>query len=255
MVIEGKHYRDQVDITIEEFWPNFYNLKAQPSTTGCNPGDFLNIFTELAKKTDNIVCILVSRVLSATQESAYQAKRILRTQLPHLNIEIVDSKTSAGALGFTVLEAARAAREGKSLAEVAEVARQMVSRVYYLAALDTLKYLINIGRAPRGAQLGEVIHIKPIVGFVDDTGLLEVVARVRGSYQSLAKLVDLVKKYADPDKPLHAMIHYTDGVKVAEELKEMILSKYRCAEVFVTRYTPVMITATGPTVGLAFYHE
>lgn len=253
--MDGKHYRDQVDITMEEFWPNFFNLKEQPSTTACNPGDFLTIFSELAKTTNNIVCILLTRVLSATQESAYQAKRMVRQQFPDLNIEIVDSKSCAGALGFTVLEASRAAKAGKSLAEVADVARQMVSRVYYIAALDTLKYLIGIGRAPRGSNLAEVIHVKPIVGFVDDTGLLDVVARVRGSYQSMTKLVDLVKKYDESDRPLHAMVHYTDGIKAAEELKQMLVSRYKCAEVFITRYTPVMLTATGPTLGLSFYHE
>lgn len=253
MVIEGKHYRDQVDINIDDFWSNFYNLKEQPSTTACNPADFLDLFTELAQKTNNIVCILLSRVLSATQESAYQAKRIARAKFPKLNIEIVDSKTSAGALGFTVLEAARASVAGKSLAEVAEVARHTASRVYYLAALDTLKYLIKIGRAPQGSSLGEAIQLKPIVGFIDDTGVMEVVARVRGTNKSLNRMVELVKEYAGKEKPIHAMIHYTDGIKVAEDLRDMLISKYKCAEVFITRYTPVMVSATGPTIGLAFY--
>jgi DegV family protein with EDD domain len=253
MIIQGKHYRDTVDITFEDFWPKFFDLKEQPSTTACNPGDFVNLFTELQKTTSNIVCVLVSRAISATQESAYQAKRIVREQYSHLNIEIVDSKTSAGAVGFIALEAARAAKNGKNLEEVASVAREISTRVYYVAALDTIKYLIKTGRAPGGATLGEFLHLKPIIGFVDDTGLLEVVTRVRGSSNSLKKLVDLIKKYADPNKPLHAIVHYTDDIKRAENLKEMICTKFKVAEMHITRYTPVMLSGTGPTVGVSFY--
>jgi DegV family protein with EDD domain len=179
---------------------------------------------------------------------------MVRAERPELNIQIIDSKTCAGALGFVALEAARAAHQGKSISEVIEVALEMVSKVVYIAALDTLKYLIKIGRAPKHASnFGEFLKVKPIIGFVDDTGLLDVVARVRGKHQSLAKLVELIDKYIDTDVPIHAMVHYTDGVDRGEELKEMLTSRYNCAEVHVTQYTPVMCSATGPTMGLAFY--
>ena len=98
-----------------------------------------------------------------------------------------------------------------------------------------------------------MLQVKPIIGFIDDTGLLDMVARVRGMNKSLTKLVDLVDKYIDTDLPIHAIVHYTDGVDIGEELKETIKARYNCAEVHVTRYTPVMISATGPAIGLAFY--
>ena len=191
MVIEGKPYRDLVDITLDEFRGMVNLLEKQPTTTAANPGDFLTVFTELTESTDSIVCILVSKALTATQESAYQARRLIRAEHPELNIEIIDSKTSAGALGFIVLEAARAAQQNKSLQEVVVVAQDMVFRVVYLAALDTLKYLMRIGRAPKVTSIGEMLNVKPIIGFVDDTGLIDVVARVRGTRKSLATLVDL----------------------------------------------------------------
>ena len=125
--IDEQYYRDNVDITMTEFWKMFPNLKEQPTTSAVNPGDFLNIFNELSKSVDNIICILVSKILSATQECAYQARRIIRPELPNLNIEIIDSKTSAGAMGFTVLEAARAAQQNKSMAEIIEVVQDIIS--------------------------------------------------------------------------------------------------------------------------------
>ena len=253
LVIEGKLYRDCIDITLEEVCGRLESLEKQPTTTAVSPGDFVNAFTELADSTDNIICILVSKALTATQESAYQAKRLVRSQHPHLNIEIIDSKTSAGALGFIVAEVARAAEQGKEIGEVVGVARDMISRVVYLAALDTLKYLINIGRAPRSTNIGELLKVKPIIGFVDDTGLVEVVARVRGRHKSLAKLVDLVNNYIDTELPAHIMVHYSDGRADAEELKDMLEARYHCNEIHLTPYSPVAVSATGPMVGISFY--
>ena len=255
MVIEGKPYRDLVDITLDEFQGMVNDLEKQPTTTAANPGDFLNVFTELTESTDSIVCILVSKTLTATQESAYQAKRLIRAEHPELNIEIIDSKTSAGALGFIVLEAARTAQQNKSLQEVVAVAQDMVFRVVYLAALDTLKYLIKIGRAPRVTSIGEMLDIKPIIGFVDDTGLIDVVARVRGKRKSLTTLVELVEKYVDTDKPIHAMVHYTNGLEQVEELKDLLVSRYNCVEMYLTRLSPVMVSAVGPLVGLSVYSD
>ena len=253
LVIEGQLYRDCIDITLDEVCSRLNGLDKQPTTTAVSPGDFVNAFTELADSTDNIICILVSKALTATQESAYQARRLVRSQHPHLNIEIVDSKTSAGALGFIVAEVARAAEQGKGIGEVVEIARDMISRVVYLAALDTLKYLINIGRAPRATNIGELLKVKPIIGFVDDTGLVEVVARVRGRNKSLTKLVDLVDNYIDTELPAHIMVHYSDGLEAAEELKDMLEARYHCNEIYLSPYSPVMVSATGPMVGISFY--
>lgn len=254
LVIEGKLYRDQVDMTAAEFWRMFSDLKEQPTTATASPGEFVNVFTELSKTTDSIVCIFVSKALTATQESAFQARRLVKSENPELNIEIIDSKTSAGALGFIVLEAARAAQENKSLEEVIEIIWDMTSRVIYVAALDTLKYLIKIGRAPKTTTgIGELLQVKPIIGFVDDTGLLDMLGRVRGKQKAMTKMVDMVKEYIDTDTPVHVMVHYSNSIEDGEELREMITSKYNCAELYMTEYTPVMVSATGPMVGISFY--
>jgi len=253
LVIDGKHYRDYIDISREDILRRIENNEPQPSTTAVSPGDFVSKFEELSQITDGIVCILVSKVLTASHESAYQAKRHVRRKHPGVKIEIIDSRTSAGALAFVVAEAARVAQEGKTMQEVIEVARDMISRVIYIAAPESLKYLINIGRAPKSATIGEMLDVKPIIGFIDDTGLLEVVTRVRGKRKTISKVVGLIDKYADTDRPINVMVHYTDGTNEANELKDLITARYDCAQVYMAPYSPVMVSAMGPTVGIAFY--
>jgi len=253
LILDGKDYRDQVDISPAEFWRQFKVLKEMPTTSAASPGDWTNAINEAAKSADSIVCIALSKYLSATYESAIQATDILRSENPNLNIEVLDSQTATGAHGFVVLEAARAAQAGKSLAEVVQVAFDMMSRVKFFISPDTLKYLMRIGRAPKTAIIGEMLKVKPIIGMVNRTGRMENLGKTMGKLKSMAKMVDMVKEYVETEKPIHVNVHYSDRIEDGEELKKIVTSRYDCTEVYLTEFTPVMAAALGPVVGLAFY--
>lgn len=252
LVIDGKAYRD-IDLTNDEFWRLFYQAKEPPTTSAASPGDFASAFTELGKSTNDIVCIVLSKALSATHEAAVQASKMVKDEHPNLNIEIIDSKTATGALDFIVLEAARAAQAGKSLAEVVGIAQDIIPRVKFFVSMNTLKYLVRLGRAPKTALLGELLQVKPIVGMVSGTGLVEMLGKVRGNRKAMLKMADMMKEHIDTSKPVHLMVHYTDGIAAGEELRDMVTSQVDCAEVHLTPYTPVMASASGPVVAIAFY--
>ncbi|MFC2019098.1 DegV family protein [Chloroflexota bacterium] len=253
VIIDGKDYRDLIDITPAEFYSLFPKLKTLPTTSTPSPGEYVEIFTELAKSTDSIACIIISRALSAAYKAAERAKVIVNAEYPNVTIELIDSNTAAGALGLVTLEAARAANEGKSLAEVIETARNIVPRAKYIAAFDTLKYLIKGGRAPKKAIIGEFLQVKPLIGLVDDTGLVISLGKERGKQKARQKLADLVANHADTSKPLHIIAHYSSHIEDANMLRDLVTSMYNCAESYVTELTPVMSAHTGPSIGLSFY--
>jgi DegV family protein with EDD domain len=254
LVIGGKHYKD-TELTNEDFWRLFYAANGESTTAAASPGDFASIFEELGKSSDNIVCILVSKALSATFEAAIKGRELAKEKNPKINIEIIDSMTSTGALGFVVLEAARAAKAGKSVDEVVKVASDMIPRVKFITAMDTLKYLIRSGRAPKVAMLGDVFGVKPLIGMVSNTGLVESLGRARGKQKAMAKIVEVAKEHIEPGKLVHAIIHYTDSMADGETLREMITSEMDCKEVYLTPYTPVMASSTGAVIAFAFYNE
>ncbi len=253
LFMEDKDYLDQIEITPTEFWKVFKELKTIPTTGVPSPGHYTDIFTELAKSTDSIACITISTALSGAYESAAEAREIVLAEHPDLKIELIDAKTSTGALGFVTLEAARAARADKRLDEVVQIAQGLVPKVKFILALDTLKYLIKGGRAPKTAVIGEVLGVKPLIGVVKDTGLVDSLGKERGKQKAMLRLVDMVREHTDTNKPLHVNVHYTDNMEDGNELKEMVTSQYNCTEIYVTELTPVMATHTGPMVGLSFY--
>jgi len=257
LILEGKVYLDQIEITPAEFWKMFKGLKNLPTTGVPSPGSYADIFTELAKSTNDIVCLIISHALSAAYKSATAAREMVMAEHPGLNIELIDTKNSVGALGFVVLEAARAAQAGKSLNAVVKIAQDMIPKVKYIAAFDTLKYLIRGGRAPKSAIVGELVGVKPLIGIgiLSDNGLVDSLGRERGKKKAMQRLVELVKEHTDTDNPLHIMVHYTDNIEDGEKLREMVIAQCNCAEIYMTDLTPVMTTHTGPSVALSFYSD
>jgi DegV family protein with EDD domain len=254
LVINRKNYKD-TEISNEEFWRLFNNTREAITTNAANPADFEAIFQKLAQtnNTDSICCILVSKQLSATNKAAYMAKETLKQKIPSLKIEIIDSASATGAQGYIVLEAAKAAQAGKDLNEVVKAAQEMLPRVKFVTVMNTLKYLIRSGRAPKAAVIGNLLNVKPLIGMTNGSGLVENLGHERGLDKAIGKIIDMIKDLTDTSKPLHVMVHYTDDKAMGEKIKQMVTARYNCVEVYLTPYTPVMASQTGPVLAIAFY--
>jgi DegV family protein with EDD domain len=253
LVINNRPYYEQVEITAAEFWEKFKTLKSLPTTFAPNPKEFEKMFAEMALGAESIICILVSKILTATHNAAISAKKNFLEQNPAVRIEVIDSKCAAGALGFLVLEAARAIERGSNFEQVVNLVQNMLSKVTYLTALETTKYLIKGGRAPKIAAIGNLLGVRPIITNNKQTGEVLTISRGQGKKNTMAKLVNMVGDFVEPNKPLHMIVHYTNNLQDGEKLREMIKAKYDCEELYMTPYSPVMAVHVGPVISLAFY--
>jgi len=255
LIVDGKVYLDQVEISAGRFWQLFKETANPITTSAVSPGEFYTIFEKMGKTADNLVCILVSKALTASHQAAYTARDLIKRENPDLNIQIIDSKTSTGALGYIVLEAARAACAEKDIDAVLQVVNDMIPRVKYVAMLDTLKYLIRLGRAPKDADVAESMGIKPFIGMVTSTGLVENLGGVPGKENAMLRLAEMIGQYTDVGAPLHVMVHYADQIAEGEKLRDMVTARYNVKELYLTPYTPVMACHTGPVLSIAFYAD
>jgi DegV family protein with EDD domain len=252
LIINGKSYRDTVDMTNDEFWNQFDAMQSF-STAAVTPGDFASAFRQAGKETNQIICVLVSKALSATYQSAVLASKLLKDESSPLDIEVIDSRTATGAEGFAVIEGARAARDGKSKAEVINVIQEMIGKVKWINSMETTKYLIKIGRAPKTLPVEVFAQLKPMIAMLNNTGLVEDVGAARSKEESFQKMVDMIGQHAENHKPLHVNIHYTNHKEDAYTLKDMILARYKVEEMYLTPYSAVMCGSTGPCNAIAFY--
>lgn len=252
LTINGTQYRDNVDITPDKYWELFPSIKTF-TTAAPSPGDFMDFFRAAGEVSPDILYIAPSRHLSGIHEVAVNAKKLLETEEPGLTINVVDSTFAVGAMALIVIEAVRAAHAGKTMEEVLQLVEELKKKVRTVSMLDTLKYLVRSGRAPRKALIGEWLGIKALVGMVDGNGQADSLGTVKGREQGFKRLVEMVPEYADVSKPLHVIIQYTNNRQAGEHLAEMVQSKYDIAELHFAHYPPTVCGHAGPLNSLSFY--
>ncbi len=248
LVWGNETFRDGIDIQPEEFYNRLKKASTMPTTSQVSIASFQQIFSQLLDEGYEVLAILISKLLSGTIDSAVQARELL----PGAPIEIVDSKTTAMAMGFQVLAAARAAQEGASLAECKALAEKASQHVGVIFAVDTLEFLHRGGRIGGGTRfLGTALNIKPILEVTG--GKVEAVERVRTRSKSLQRVVEMVGERIAGKQPVRLATLHANAPDDARLILEMANQRFNPMESIFSEVSPVVGTHAGPgTVGLAY---
>jgi DegV family protein with EDD domain len=249
----GKLYKDWVDITPSEAYELFLKEPDSFKTSAAAPEDCLQSYRNASQRAQNILCVTVSIQLSTVYNVAQAASEQIKTELPDISIEVLDSQTATPGEGFVALAAARAAADGKDLAEVVGVAEEVKNRVNSIIFLDTIRHVYRSGRIPRVAsQIGSVLNIKPILTV---SGKVHFSGVARNRKQGIERTLQMMREKVGQN-PAHVAVMHAYALDEAEKLKERIASEFNCAELWLAEVSPVMGYACGTgTVGVAFYTE
>jgi len=254
LLVQGKVYRDTVDMTPSQAYELFMQDPESFKTSPSSPGHYLEAYREASKRAKNILCITLSSKLSTGYDMARVAKEQAETQLPQTSIEVLDSQNVTAAEGFIALAAARAAAEGKSFTEVIGVAEEVRDKVTFIVFLDTIRHVYRTGRIPKVAsQIGSMLNIRPIL--TSSSGLVRFKGVVRNREHGTNRILQVMRGKVG-QSPVHVAVMHAYAPDEAERLRERIASEFNCAELWVTEFSLVMGYATGTgTLGFAFYKE
>ena len=251
VIINGVSSRE-VDIENEVFYEEIRNSKEIPKSSQPIPNEMLNTFKEIVKDGDSIVGIFLSSKMSGTYSNANMIKDMILEDYPDADIHILDSKTNCMQMGFAVIEAARAASEGKSIDEVINAANHVINNSRFLFTPETLEYLKKGGRIGGAAALfGNVLQIKPILTVVN--GETSVFKKVRTRKKAIEEIVKTVLEEIESkgfgDIVVHHINCQEDGLKLAKALENKLGKK-----VEIQSIGPVIGVHVGPgSIGIAYY--
>jgi DegV family protein with EDD domain len=228
-----EEFVDRRDLTPAEFWARCAESPTLPETAAPAPGHFEQAYRMLADEgAQGVVVVALSSLLSGTMQSAQLAATSVYDALA---VDVVDSRSLSTGLGMIVVAAARRARQGGTIEEVASLARDLARRTQVWATLDTLDNLKKGGRIGGAkALLASALAIKPIIevrhGQIEDGG------RQRTRSRALALLVERVRR-AGPLESLAVLHADTSDV-----------------DAFVARLAPlapgpIMVTEVGAVIG------
>jgi len=243
-------FRDGVDISPDEFYRRLKTSKVMPSTSQVSPATMQSVFQPLVDQGCEILGIFVSSKLSGTLQSAAQAKEMMGNAGE--KVTLVDSLSTAMALGFQVLSAARALENGANLKEVVELAVKTHERTGVFFAVDTLEFLHRGGRIG-GAQrfIGSALNLKPILAL--QGGRVEGVERIRTKNKAHDRILELVSEQVKGKSNIRIATLHANAAEDAKTLLERAKQELNPVETIFTEVSPVVGTHAGPgTIGLAF---
>lgn len=247
--IQGKTYRDKIDIQADEFYKVIMDLTEPATTSMPSPSEYIDIINQAIQDGySEMLCICMSSGTSGAYQSAEIAKDHFFEDNPHssIKIHVVDSKSMSHGSGWLILKTARLREQGASFEELIQFNEQYKIRVKHFLTVDDLEHLRRSGRLSNASTfLGKILNLRPIMTMKNAKGAI--VAKERGRKRVLEHYVREFIKRKDLDITDFVIIGYTSDLTYAENLKSQLLRESGfTGEIFIMQ----MGVAVGTHVGL-----
>jgi DegV family protein with EDD domain len=245
VVFDGGRPVPEVEITdYDAFFEELRSAERLPTTSQPSVGDFVSAYEPLLAEGREVVSLHISGGLSGTPEAARQAKEKLeREGSGGERIEVVDSTTAAGGLGFLVLAAAKAVAGGADAKQAATAAAEARRELKMWFAIDTLEFLKRGGRiGAASAWIGSTLKVKPILTVENEMTPVE---RVRTSSRAFERMIDYARQRADSGAGAWSAQHINAPDQCAA-LVERGTEVFGHGPTIVSEIGPVLAVHTGP---------
>ena len=250
VTLDGKSYREDVDIHPDEFYRLLAATDSLPITSQPSAGVFAETYRRLAATDPDILSIHMTSGLSGTFSSAKAGAELV----PEANVTHVDTKTLSAAAGWQVEAAARVAKAGWPKERILALMERISAASDSLYTLKELKYLIHGGRISHMKGLiASVLNIKPLIGVEKVNGTYVQLSQVRTFKRAVKGLVDLMAKQHAPGSALRVQVLYSHNPEGAAMLRELVDQRFDCTWQPVGPMSLVLGAHTGPSmVGVGY---
>lgn len=240
VTLDGKTYRDNIDITRQQFSDHLAQDDEFPKTSQPSVGTFVETYEKLAKPGDSIVSIHIGSVLSGTPQAAQMAAD--QVDVP---VEVLDSGLTDRGLAFVVLQAAKLARTVNDAKAIVGQLTEYMKKITLTCFVNSLDYFAKGGRARRAIGfVSSIIKLK--LELTMPNGKLDVAHKARGEkgMQKMIKGVvdDIIADHNVTQVGLSYVDSHADTDAIAQTLKEQRPDLH-----ILNRLTrPVIMTHVGP---------
>ncbi|HIU00903.1 MAG TPA: DegV family protein [Candidatus Coproplasma excrementavium] len=210
VLINGEQFLEDISLTQEQFYEKLKDDSCQVSTSQPSTYDVAELWTNILKEYDEIVCIPMSSGLS---ETCHSLAHLAETEFAG-KVYVVDNHRISITQKTSVYDAIAMVKEGKSAKEIAEWLTETgkLSSIYIM--VDTLKYLKKGGRlTPAVAMIGTLLKIKPVLQI--QGAKLDQFAKPRNFNKAKEIMInavkdDLANRFAEYKGKMKLSIAYTD---------------------------------------------
>ena len=251
VVLDGKSYKDTIEITPDKVYEYVERTKKVGSTAALNVSDYLSFFRENLQGYDAIIHFTISSEMSSCYQNACIAAEEFQ------NVYVIDSRNLSTEIGHLVLDAAEMAAEGKDPKEIVDILNERKKKLDVSFVIDTLKYLALGGRCSSVVALGaNLLNLKPTIIVKD--GKMVVGKKYRMSLDR-ALLRYVIDQLGDLDTVDTRRIFVTDS-GISDErwqsVEKLLKETLPFEKIYHTRAGCTVSNHCGPnTLGILFYRK
>lgn len=250
VTLDGRSYREGVDIQSDEFYDLLAASDNLPTTSQPSVGDFAETYRRLAAFDPDILSVHMTSGLSGTFDSAQSAARLV----PEANVTFVDTKTLSAAAGWQVEAAARALKANWPLKQILGLLEQIGAASDSAYTLQELKYLIHGGRISHMKGLiASVLNLKPLIGVEKLNGTYIQLGQARSFRGAVKGLVQRIGDLHPLGSALRVQVLHSRNPEGAGMLRDLLDQHFECTWLPMGPMSLVLGAHTGPSmVGVAY---
>lgn len=204
------------------FYEALANTNMIAKTSQPSVGETLEKFEEIkALGYTDIIYIPISKELSGTYQNGFISKGMV----DDIKVEVIDSKTTASILSGMAIEAAKLAKEGKTVEEIVKRVLDLRSKSGYFVTVNDLTSLVKNGRLSNAKSvIANLLKIKPVIELTSE-GKLVSLENVRTYKNAIKRMVEHVAQRLDPENgELH--IAHTNREDTLEFIMDILNERF-----------------------------
>ncbi len=246
---EDKDYREGIDITPAEFFQKVLKQGSIPKTSQPSPGEFAELYRQLAGRYDAIFSIHLGAKLSGTYQSAVLGAQMVADEI---TVYPVDSNNGSAGVGFMADEAFEMIDAGAAPEAILQRMQILRERIQIFLTPRDLTFPRLSGRiSALGAFIASVLHITPIIILTD--GELIASERARSRKKAIAKMVQMMSDRLGGGLVNIAIIHSQAPEDVAP-FRDAVMAALHPQKLWTAELSSSVSAHLGPgTIGIVGY--
>ena len=231
-IINGVDSYKEVDVDNQFVW-DMQAKGAHWKTSQPAPGEFLEVFEGMIKEGyDKIFCVLLSKNISGTYQSALLAKKMLDN--PE-KVHLFDTMLCAYGTEMIAVELVEMVNNNKTSEEIIERITRIISTSVQMFTVENLFSLVKGGRlSVARAAIGTVLRIKPVIKVID--GKLQLVKSERTHKKIHKYFTDFIDKSLENHKKVTFYITSQHSIEATTQVNDLLVEKYPGCKVTFTEY-------------------
>ncbi len=229
--IEGKHYVDDRNISIESLLVDMKESKNPPRTSCPSPHEYQQAFGD----AENVFVVTLSSQLSGSYNSAVVARDLALEHDRDRFIHVFDSLSASAGETVIALKLRELVEQKLDGAAIVSQVDRFIDGMKTFCILESVDNLAKNGRLSKiAAKLISLLFIKPILG-ADGEGHLKLFDKARGANKAFERLEEMIGEQGQRFEEKILAISHCNAYARAEDFMRRIRSRYGFKDVVITK--------------------